>query len=298
MLSRARQRTGTFLRRATDESIRADVVGVLFVLGALLAIISLLFPHPDHGIEVVWAVIGAALLAGAVLLGRSTSWSKGAIHVAVAFGSLCINALMLASGVAAGVYAAMFCWVVLVSVNFFPWKAAIAHFAWMMGLFALVLTQIESSGGYSGVTRWLTATLALAVTGGATGWLVYRRHLAEEATARFLDLAEEMLCTIGLGGRLVRVNRAWETVLGYPLYSLRKLPILDLVHPDDAAETERALEEVTRGESRVEIDNRLLLGDGTFRRMRWSASFAEDERLIYARIRPHRAADAIAAEVA
>jgi PAS domain S-box-containing protein len=298
MLSRARQRTGTFLRRATDESIRADVVGTLFLLGALLAIISLVFPHPDAGIGLIWAVIAAAAAAGVILLGRSTSWSKGAIHVAVAFGSLCINLLMLASDVAAGVYAAMFCWVVLVSVNFFSWKAAIAHFAWMMGIFAFVLTQIESSGGYSGVTRWLTATLALAVTGGATGWLVYRRRLAEEATQRFLDLAEEMLCTIRVDGRLLRVNRAWERVLAYPLYSLRSLPVLELVHPDDVAETERALDEVTRAEQSVTIDNRLRLGDGSYRRMRWRATYAAEERLIYARIRPHRAADAIRAEVA
>ena len=55
---------------------------------------------------------------------------------------------------------------------------------------------------------------SLAVTGGATGWLVYRRRLAEAATQRFLDLAEEMLCTIRVDGRLLRVNRAWEDLWG------------------------------------------------------------------------------------
>ena len=294
-MSQLSRRVKVFLRRATDESIRADVIGALFLLGALLSVFSLLFPHPDRGEVVVWSVIAGATIVGAALIWRSTRWPTAAIHLAVGLGSVCINTLMLASGVASGVYAVMFCWVVLVSVNFFSPRAAVLHFIWMSASFALVLALVESSGGYSQITRWVTATLALAVTGGATAWLVYRRRLAEAATQRFLDLAEEMLCTIGPGDRLARVNRAWERTLGYPAHSLYSQSVLDLIHPAERAEMERGLGELRRGESCLSIDTHLRRGDGSYVRMHWSASYSAEEGLVYARIRPRRAAEASAA---
>ena len=288
MLGQVSRRGLYFLRRATDESIRADVIGALFLLGALLTFVSLIFPHPDQGEAVTWGVIVTAALIGTALIVRSTRWSTPSIHVAVALGSVCINTLMLASGVAAGVYAAMFCWVVLVSVNFFSARAAVLHFVWMMGLYGFVLTIVQSGGGYSGLTRWLTATFALAVTGGATGWLVYRRRRAEEATQRFLDLAQEMLCTFSSDGRLARVNRAWERTLGYPTHSLYSRSILDLVHHHDREQVQRSLDELTSGEGSMTVESRLRRGDGSFQRMHWSASYSPEEDLIYARIRPVR----------
>lgn len=285
---RSSGRVDRFLRRASGDSVAADVVGSLFLLGGLLGAISLLLPHPDGGEGWIWGVVVAAAAVGCLLIARSSRWSLAVIQAAVAFGSVCINVMMLASGVATGVYAAMFCWVVLVSVNFFPRRAAIAQFVWMMGLFALVLVAVESGSDYSPVTRWLTLAMALAVTGGATAWLVYRRRLAEEAAQRFLDLSREMLCTIGSDDRLSRVNRAWERTLGYPTGSLYSMDVLDLVHPLDRADTERALRALRDGTDVLTLENRVRGGDGTFRRMAWNASFSDDESLIYARVRPVR----------
>lgn len=289
MLRRFTRRAVQFMRRATDESIRADVIGALFLLGALLGAISLILPHPDQGELGIWAVVVAATATGVALIWRSTRWSTPAIHGAVAFGSVCINVMTLSSGVASGVYAAMFSWVVLISVNFFSLRAAALHFAWLMGTFALVLTVVEEGSGYSAFTRWLVVALALAVTGGATAWLVYRRRLAEEATDRFFDLSQEMLCTVGVDGCLARVNRAWERTLGYPSHSLRSRSILELLHPDDRAEMEAGLEELKHGNSSLSLENRMRHGDGSYQRMHWSASFSADEGLVYARIRAFEA---------
>lgn len=286
MLGPVKGRVSRFLRRATDESIRADVIGALFLLGALLGGISLVFPHPAEGEWAIFGVVAAAAGTGAALIGRSTSWSTPWIHAAVAFGSVCINVMMFASGVASGVYSAMFCWVVLVSVNFFSLRAAAVHFAWMMGSFALVLTIVDSGSGYSPFTRWITLTLALAVTGFATVWLVYRRRLAEESAQRFLDLSQEMLCTISPDGCLTRVNRAWERTLGHPIGSLHSISVLDLVHPLDRARAEQALAKLQDGTAALMLDARVRGGDGTFQEMRWNASFSDDEKLIYARVRP------------
>lgn len=285
MLGRLSEGVSQFLRRATEDSIRADVIGALFLLGALLGVVSLVFPHPNEGELAIWGVVVVAAVTGAALVKWSTWWTTPLVHLAVAFGSLLINVMMLASGVASGVYAAMFCWVVLVSVNFFTPRMAMAQFIWMMGAFAVVLTLVESGSGYSAVTRWITVTMALAVTGGATAWLVYRRRLAEETAQRFLDLSQEMLCTIDAEGRLARLNRVWERTLGYPTSSLGTMSVVELVHPEDRPATERALAKLADGTAKLTLENRVRGGDGTFHRMLWSASFSDDESLIYARVR-------------
>jgi PAS domain S-box-containing protein len=286
---RLRDRAASVLRRATDETIRAHVVGALFILGALMSALTLVFPHPDEGQAIVWGVVVVASTIGTILLWRSTRLSDVAFHAAVASGSLLINILMLASGVAAGVYAGMFNWVILVIVNFFSPRAAIAHFAWMVGCYAGVLAVVDSSGGYSPVSRWLFATLALAVTGSATGWLVFRRRLAEESARRFLDLSHEMLCTIGRDGRIVRLNAAWERTFGISEAELRRTPVSNLVHPADRGVAELAFMRLRREEGSELFENRCRDHDGNWIPLRWTASYSEEEELIYARVRPLRA---------
>jgi PAS domain S-box-containing protein len=282
------------LGHPSRDTAGAQVVGALYLLGAMLAATSLIFPHPDQGEAAIWAIVAAALLVGTMLLASGTRITNNLLQVVVALGSALINLLMLASGVATGVYAAMFCWVVLVSVNFFTLKAATAQFAWMMGAFALVLTQVESSGGYSGLTRWIASTMALAVTGGAGAWLVYRRRLAEEETRGFLVLAREMLCAIDGDGRFERVNPAWEPVLGTSPRSLRGTTVIDLIHPSDREEVTAALARLRAApEGEETLDSRCRTADGRWRPMRWEISASKGETLLYARVMPLRADGAL-----
>lgn len=288
MKERLKGRASQILRRATDESIRAQVVGALFVLGAFLSALTMIFPHPDEGEAVIWGVVAVATTIGSVLLWRSTRLSNTAFHVAVASGSLLINVLMLASGVAAGVYAGMFNWVVLVIVNFFSLRAAAAHFAWMMGGFAIVLTLVESGGSYSPFSRWIIATLALSVTGTATGWLVFRRRLAEESAQRFLNLSQEMLCTIDRDDCLERMNPTWTRTFALTERELRADPITKLIHPGDRAVAELAFSRLRAGGPAELFENRCRDRGGSWYALRWNAYYSVEEELIYARVRPIR----------
>jgi PAS domain S-box-containing protein len=278
----------TQLRRPARGSNGAHIVGALFLLGALLSAMSLVFPHPQQGEGFIWGVVVAATLIGAWLFATAWRISRTALALFVATGSVLINLLMLASGVATGVYTGMFCWVVLVSVNFFSLRVALLQFAWMMGGFAVVLTQVESSGGYSGLTRWLASTMALAVTGAAGAWLVFRRRLAEEETRSFLLLAREMLCAIDTEDRFERLNPAWERILGYDPETLRDTPFLDLVHPEDRDETRAVVDSLRHGAGAVTMAVRCRAADGAWQPMRWEVSLAESEALVYARVRPLR----------
>ena len=277
------------LGHPSRDTAGAQVVGALYLLGALLGAVSLLLPHPSRGELAIWGVVAAAVIVGALLLASGRRVTNAMLAAVVALGSVLINLMMLASGVASGVYAAMFCWVVLVSVNFFSLRLACAQFVWMMGVFALVLTAVESSGGYSGLTRWFATTMGLAVTGGAGGWLVYRRRLAEEETRGFLLLAQEMLCAIDGEGRFARVNPAWERTLGFSPRELRGTPVLDLIHPVDRDEAKVAISRLRgTGAGELTLDSRCRTADGGWRPMRWEISASVEETLLYARARPLR----------
>ena len=283
-------RGADLLARPARESNGVHVVGALFLLGALLAATSLLLPHPASGELAIWAVTATGVVVGGLLLTRAGWVTTGKLQLAVAFGSLLINVMILASGVATGVYAAMFCWVVLISVNFFSLRHAIGQFAWMMGGYAAVLTAVESGGGYSALTRWLFATMALAVTGAATAWLVFPRRLAEQETRGFLALSKEMLCTIDAEDRFEKLNPAWERILGHPPERLHEAPMIDVIHPLERAEASAAIDRLRDGTDELTLENRCRDAAGGWRPMRWELTFSSEDAVIYARVRPVRGA--------
>jgi PAS domain S-box-containing protein len=49
----------------------------------------------------------------------------------------------------------------------------------------------------------------------------------------FFKLSQDLFCISQLSGILIKVNNAWETLLGFPVSELEGFNILDFVHPDD-----------------------------------------------------------------
>jgi diguanylate cyclase (GGDEF)-like protein/PAS domain S-box-containing protein len=108
------------------------------------------------------------------------------------------------------------------------------------------------------------------------------RRGAEAETGRFFDLAPDMLCTAGTGGRLERVNAAWTRVLGWSADELRSRPLRDFLHPEDRAGNE--IELLLTGA----IDrcaNRLAIRAGGWRDVEWTARSVPERGRIYAVVR-------------
>jgi two-component system, sensor histidine kinase len=71
--------------------------------------------------------------------------------------------------------------------------------------------------------------------------------------------------------RIVKVNQAWETALGYAMAELEGRPMLDFVHPDDLAATHDQMQRVI-GERDVRgFINRYRCKDGSYRHFEWRA---------------------------
>lgn len=111
---------------ARDPAMTSRVLGVLYLAGASLVLLSILLPHPQgvnipglSGIAGSAAVVGSASLIWA---NRARIWT---VHTVLAVGTGLISLCVYFSGVAAGIYSAMFVWVVLVAASFFAgWAVA------------------------------------------------------------------------------------------------------------------------------------------------------------------------------
>jgi PAS domain S-box-containing protein len=89
---------------------------------------------------------------------------------------------------------------------------------------------------------------------------------------KFFSVTLDLLCIADTGGRFIRLNRAWQTILGYPLSYLQGKPFLDFVHPDDVQATFNALTELSKGMEVINFVNRYRCSDGSYRWIEWHSS--------------------------
>ncbi len=99
----------------------------------------------------------------------------------------------------------------------------------------------------------------------------------------FFEVSLDLLCLASVQGRFLRVNAAFETVLGYSRAELEGRDFLDLIHPDDLAATHAALAQLDRGAQVLNFVNRYRCKDGSYRHLEWRSTPANG--LIYAAAR-------------
>ena len=110
---------------------------------------------------------------------------------------------------------------------------------------------------------------------------VQRRVQVEKERDRLFNLSLDLLCILGLDGVFRRANPAFERILGYWPDDLPGRALLDLVHPDDVAETVAQMRRLAGGEP-VSFENRCRCEDGSFKWLAWSINPVREEKLVYA----------------
>jgi diguanylate cyclase (GGDEF)-like protein/PAS domain S-box-containing protein len=97
----------------------------------------------------------------------------------------------------------------------------------------------------------------------------------------FFDLSIDLLCCLGFHGYFVRLNPAWERVLGFTREELMSRPFIEFVHPDDRERTLQQNRAVRSGEPAHSFENRYVCKDGSYRWLMWNAAAAPARSTVY-----------------
>jgi PAS domain S-box-containing protein len=95
---------------------------------------------------------------------------------------------------------------------------------------------------------------------------------ARQELDQYFNSSLDLLCIARTDGTLLRINPAWERVLGYSLKQLQGSNFLDRVHPDDRELTIRAARRLAEGESITDFQNRYTHADGSTRWLEWRST--------------------------
>jgi diguanylate cyclase (GGDEF)-like protein/PAS domain S-box-containing protein len=262
----------------------ARAVGALLLAGAGLVGLSLALPHPSGGNA--GALIGTAIamaVSGLLTWVLARRIPLAVTHLVLAATAVLTGLLIWESGVAVGQYGSIFVWGTLIAAYYFPRRLAIAHLAWLLAVYAVTLGVVESTAGYSPLTRWLFTAVSLSVVMALTSVIVARRAAANQRAWRFFELSRDLLCTFDRSGNAVELNAAWEECLGYSAEELRAARPFEFLHPDERERGEQGVARLFEGFEGGSFENRYRAKDGSWRWFSWSATLAPDESLIYAR---------------
>lgn len=91
----------------------------------------------------------------------------------------------------------------------------------------------------------------------------------------------DLLC-IASGSHFIKINPAWQSVLGYSEEDLLGKPFLSFIHPDDVESTLQEVDRLNRGEKTINFENRYRCKDGSYKWLSWYTSPDPNSGLLYA----------------
>jgi PAS domain S-box-containing protein len=97
------------------------------------------------------------------------------------------------------------------------------------------------------------------------------RLAAEQERDRFFNLSIDLLAIGSFEGNFVRINPAFEQILGFTNAELMAQPFSHFLHPDDLDRTLAGAQGLADGQSVVSFENRYGCKDGTYRWVSWNA---------------------------
>ncbi|MEO0530571.1 MAG: PAS domain S-box protein, partial [Planctomycetota bacterium] len=146
----------------------------------------------------------------------------------------------------------------------------------------------RSDGGYL-LTRWTSAKVPgepmVYAVGRVLDEAAERRRRAEQLEA-FFELSSDLFVSFGDDARVSYANPAYSRLMGRPLDDTIGRTLLERVHPDDRAGTQRVYERAMQGEPTTDFKARIVRHDGEYQPAVWSVAKTIGEPSVYAIGRP------------
>lgn len=111
------------------------------------------------------------------------------------------------------------------------------------------------------------------------------RELSEKTKEldRFFSVNLDLFCIGSKDGIILKVNKSWESILGYSTHYLEGKNVLEFVHPDDIKTTVNMLYKLLEDKKYANLVNRFVSIDGSYRYFEWNLEYYEE--MIYAAAR-------------
>lgn len=93
--------------------------------------------------------------------------------------------------------------------------------------------------------------------------------LKSDQLERFFSVNLDLLCIADVEGNFVKLNKAWETTLGFTLEELYKHKFFDFIHPDDIDATHESVERLADQKEVLNFTNRYRTSDGSYKFIEW-----------------------------
>jgi diguanylate cyclase (GGDEF)-like protein len=168
----------------SEPAVMARSLGLLYLAGATIGLISLFLPRAPHtNIGALAVNIGMAYAGGVILLSvfrRMPAWS---FHIAILAGTVLITRAVYYSGEGVSYYGIWYVWVALFAFSFFKRSEATLHVGVVGVAYAIVLAVRHEPNAEG---RWVTTIASLLIAGVFIDALVrrvrrQRRQAADDA---------------------------------------------------------------------------------------------------------------------
>src|SRR3569832_1868969 len=97
------------------------------------------------------------------------------------------------------------------------------------------------------------------------------KKAAYELPANFTDLLLDVVCAVDAEGRFVFASAACERIFGYASTEMIGRVMIEMVHSEDRARTQKMASQVMAGHPMTQIENRYVRKAGQIVHIMWSA---------------------------
>lgn len=105
---------------------------------------------------------------------------------------------------------------------------------------------------------------------------ITQKKQTQEELEKFFSINLDLLCITDSDGNFIRVNMAWEEILGYTKEEIERKNFLDFIHPDDLQGTLKTMEVLKKDIQVNGFINRYKTTDGEYRFLEWNSTPSGD----------------------